>query len=105
VISASPERMTKFPPGGDFDGKWILKNVGTNTWNKNDIDFLYISGEKFQKSVDIIDLPETVKPGKQIKIIIDMLAPKETGTYTSNWALARSSFTFCVVSVIIQVVK
>jgi type II secretory pathway pseudopilin PulG len=103
VVSSAPAANTSFPIGGDFDGRWTLKNTGTETWSKSAIDFAYISGTKFQTRFDVIDLAADVSKGNTTELIIDMLAPKTAGSYQGIWALRQGSITFCYVSVNIVV--
>lgn len=103
VVSSAPAANTPFSSGTDFDGRWTLKNVGTSTWDKASIDFAYISGTKFQASVDAIDLPADVSTGNSVELIIDMLAPKESGSYQTVWALKQGTIVFCYVSLNIVV--
>ncbi len=94
-----------FPPNADFDGRWKIKNTGTDTWSTSAVDVKYLSGTKFQTKVDIFDLPASVAPGGDITIIIDMRAPETLGRYTSSWGLVQGSTTICVMSVTLDVVK
>jgi hypothetical protein len=103
VVSSAPAANTSFTSGVDFDGRWTLKNVGTSTWDKASIDFAYISGTKFQANVDGIDLPADVSTGNSIELIIDMLAPKDAGSYQTVWALKQGNITFCYLSLNIVV--
>ena len=79
------------------------KNVGTSTWDKASIDFAYISGSKFQAKFDVIDLPADVSPGNSVELTIDMLAPKDPGSYQTIWALRQGTIVFCYVSLNIVV--
>jgi hypothetical protein len=103
VVSSAPAANTSFTSGTDFDGRWTLKNVGTNTWDKASIDFAYISGTKFQASVDAIDLPADVSTGNSVELIVDMLAPTDAGNYQTVWALKQGNIVFCYVSLSIVV--
>jgi hypothetical protein len=102
VVSSYPESGRTFPPGGDFDGRWTIENTGLETWEAS-VDLVYISGTKFQAYADAVDLPKIVEPGKSVDVIVDMLAPREAGTYDTRWALRKNDRYFCEVSLRITV--
>jgi hypothetical protein len=66
------------------------------------VDYNYLTGDKFHK-VAAYDLGQTVKFGETIELIVDMTAPKNAGTYTTNWALQVGSEAFCTLSLTIVV--
>lgn len=100
ILSAVPNRM---PLRGDFDAVWTVKNTSGKTWDANSVDFKYVSGTKMHKYASIFDLPQTVKSGETVKIIVDMLAPDQAGIYTANWALVSGSTTLCNLPITINV--
>ncbi len=102
LVSSSPALNQVYPPGGDFDGRWTFKNTGSEIWDKDDIDFLYISGTKFQVYVDKLDLSASVNKGDSMEFIIDMLAPNSAGTYSATWGLKKDGGVFC--SATIQII-
>lgn len=95
VVSFAPPIDRVYPSGGDFDGKWTFKNTGSDTWNKDNVDFVYLSGTKFQVSVSSLDLSTSISNGDQVEFIVDMLAPKSSGTYTATWGLKKDNLVFC----------
>jgi hypothetical protein len=103
ITSLDPASGRKMNSGEDFDFKVTLKNIGTKTWESSDIDFAYQSGAKFQKRVDVLDLPSNVDPGKEVTFIVDMLANTGTGTQTATWVLKGGSSTFCTVTISVNV--
>jgi hypothetical protein len=105
VTGFSPANGYKLKPGGDFDGRWTIKNTGSATWTTSGTDFAYASGTKFQSHVDVIDLPSEVSNGNSVELIIDMLAPTSTGSYTTTWVLRKDGTNFCYVSLSIVVVE
>lgn len=95
VVSSSPKFNQVYPPGGDFDGKWVFKNTGSEDWDKSKVDFVFISGTRFQEHVDKLDLSDTVNKGDSVEFIIDMLAPHSAGTYSATWGLKKDDVIFC----------
>jgi hypothetical protein len=100
VISVSPSRIA---PRADFDAIWTIKNTSEKTWSADAVDYKYISGSKIHKRGEIYDLPQSVKPGETVKIMVDMLAPAAAGTYTANWALTASGSTICSLPITLTV--
>lgn len=103
VSSFSPPLGYKIGSGADFDLNVTFKNTGTETWSASDIDFQYLNGAKFQKSVDAVDMSDDVAPGETISFIVDMLAKTGTGTQTATWGLVRSSSVLCYVGIRLNV--
>lgn len=103
VVSSFPASNAIYSAGGDFDGRWTLKNVGTQVWEGN-VDLVYRSGTKFQASQDAVDLPNAVGVGASADVIVDMFAPREPGTYETIWALRKDSTYFCELKLVIKVV-
>jgi len=104
IVEKSPPDGTTYPPGGDFDGVWVLKNTGTEEWDAENVDYGYVSGENFSQSDERYDLGETVKPGDEIKIIVDMNAPDAKDEYQTTWGILSGSKTYCTFSLSIEVV-
>ena len=92
-----PAAGTKMPKGYDFDGKFTLTNTGSEKWTASDIDFKYVSGTKFQKYSDAVDLGSDVEKGKSYTFTLDFTAPDTGGNYSATWALVRGSSTLCTV--------
>ncbi len=97
VSSMDPAAGTKMPKGYDFDGKFTLTNNGSEKWTASDIDFKYVSGTKFQKYSDAVDLGSDVEKGKSYTFTLDFTAPDTGGNYSATWALVRGSSTLCTV--------
>ncbi|MDO9086425.1 MAG: NBR1-Ig-like domain-containing protein [Anaerolineaceae bacterium] len=104
LVSSAPSFNQVYPPGGDFDGRWTFKNTGSELWDKEKVDFLFIKGTEFQVNVKKIDLPVTVNKGESIELIVDMLAPRSAGTFSATWGLKKDDIVFCL-SVIQIIVK
>jgi hypothetical protein len=49
------------------------------------------------------DMTQSVKPGESVKITVDMVAPDQSGWYTTSWALLQSSTNLCTLSLDVRV--
>jgi len=102
VVSVSPSNGTGFNPRTDFDAVWRVRNNGQRTWDRNSVDFVYLSGDKFHK-VSGYDLSKNVKSGETINLGVDMEAPRNDGNYTTRWTLRIGNNDFCTLSLTINV--
>ncbi len=91
ITSLSPKSGENLTQGVDFDLAVTLKNTGTKDWSTDTIDFRYLSGAKFQKKVNAIDLPENVDTGDSVDLVVDMVADTDTGTQDASWGLSYGS--------------
>jgi hypothetical protein len=102
ILSVSPANGSSMNGQTDFDATWKVKNIGTKTWDRNSVDFIYSSGTEMNK-VPGYDLSANVKPGEQTNLGADMEAPKKAGTYTTTWTLRVGDTNFCKMSLTINV--
>jgi hypothetical protein len=102
IQSLNPANGSSFKGREDFDATWKIRNIGKRDWEKDSVDYAYLRGDKFHK-VDSYDLPKNVKVGGTVDLIVDMVAPKNSGTYTTNWTIRVSAQTFCTLSLTIVV--
>ncbi len=102
ILSVTPANGSTMKGQTDFDATWKVKNIGTKTWDSNSVDFVYYSGTKMNK-VPGYDMTSSVKPGDQISLGADMVAPKNSGNYTTTWTLRVGSDEFCKMSITINV--
>jgi hypothetical protein len=110
AYTATPKNLncsiTKTTPNGDrmaahtdFDARWTVKNTGTDTWTKESFDYKYVSGQKMQKYNDAYDFKTDVASDDTIDIIVDMIAPDKTGSYSATWAIMKGSTRVCTMTV------
>jgi hypothetical protein len=105
ITDASPKTTDKITPGSDFDGKWVVKNTGSEPWIHTDVDIKYISGTKFQTKGDLFDLKSDVAKDGSYSVIVDMVAPATIGTFYATWSLACSGLNFCTMNLTLVVTK
>ena len=108
AVKCEVESLTKptgsFSPKQNFDAIWIVKNTSGLKWDKNEVDYKYLSGKKMHKYEKIYDLPQTIYHNDTITIIVDMTAPDdEPGTYSTTWAIVQGTTTICELPITITV--
>jgi ABC-type amino acid transport substrate-binding protein len=87
-----------------FDTVWIVKNASGQDWVSDSVDYKYISGTAMHEKA-AYDLPQTVKNGESVKIIVDMIAPDKPGNYSTNWAIVAGGKTFCSLGITVSVIQ
>ncbi len=104
VTAAAPASGAVFAPNADFDGRWTLKNTGTQAWMDYDVDYRWAeTGAKLHTGAAAFDLPSSIQPGDSVELIVDMEAPDTVGSYTTTWVLAKGSQVLCTMVVKIEV--
>ena len=83
-VSQSVADGSSFSPSQGFTQKWVLKNIGTTTWDTTYQVRLY-AGPSFGANNKPLD--QTVKPNGQATISMDMRAPDTQGEYTTVWVI------------------
>jgi hypothetical protein len=102
ITGVSPANGTVFDPRANFDAVWRVKNIGVKDWDRNSIDFYYLSGAEIHKIAGY-DLSSNVQSGQSADLGVDMVAPRNAGTYTTTWTLSAGERTFCNMSLTIVV--
>jgi hypothetical protein len=101
-IIDSPKNREIYDPRVQFNVKWRVRNVGKKAWERIALDFTYVGGDKFHL-VDGYDLKRDIYIGEVADLLVEMKAPKDPGTYTTQWALISSDGEFCKLKVTIIV--
>lgn len=70
----------------DFKMTWVIKNVGTTTWDTN-YRIRFYAGDRFNAQDD--NLWQTVAPGETLTITMQMNAPLVAGKYISIWVITN----------------
>lgn len=102
ITRVSPANGTAFDPRDDFDAVWTVRNNGQKDWDRNNVDYLYSSGDKIHK-VSGYDLDDNVDTGNSIDLGVDMQAPKNSGNYSTTWTMRAGDKTFCTLTLSIRV--
>jgi YVTN family beta-propeller protein len=97
AVAMTCRNESEFAPGGAglagisvardtlFRATWRIRNVGTCTWDPS-YRFGFLSGERMS-GPHSLPLGETVPPGGEIELSLNLIAPSETGTYRGEWQL------------------
>ncbi len=83
---------TVLAPKAAFTKTWKLQNGGTTTWTTS-YALEFISGEQMG-SVTSVKISQSVSPGAQIDISVDLVAPASNGTYQGYWKMKNASGQF-----------
>jgi hypothetical protein len=83
---------TVIAPGAAFTKTWKLQNAGTSTWTTG-YSLAFVSGEKMG-TISSVPIAQTVAPGAQIDISVDLVAPTTTGKYMGYWKMKNSAGQF-----------
>ena len=102
VISVSPANGSAFAPRADFDAVWRVRNIGQRQWDRNEVDYRYSSGHQLHK-VAVYDLDANVPRNSTADLIVDMVAPRNPGTYNTTWNLYFGARSFCTMTLRIVV--
>lgn len=100
IFTQSPDHMENIKAGSSFDIKWIIINTGSTTWPAG-LDVKYSSGPQMTKQTRV-EISKALKPNERYTIVLDAVAPKQTGPQYMTWIIEGQ---LCSPSVIINVVE
>ncbi|MAT43970.1 MAG: hypothetical protein CL609_16670 [Anaerolineaceae bacterium] len=103
VALVAPAAGENLSPDSAFETHWRLTNSGSQAWDHNSIDFVFMDGEKLHTSGDIIDLKKNVNPGETIDFFLPIQTPSQIGSFQTAWILKRGNLYFCSLNLSIQV--
>ena len=84
IINQKPFDDTEFRPGESFDIKWTIVNTGTQRW-EDETYLEYQDGPEMTDKTQI-KLPR-LKPNQQYEVVLDAIAPSESGMQVMVWAV------------------
>ena len=73
-------------PGSTFTKKWRVENAGNCTWDST-YSLSFANGDAMGATTNI-PLTETVGPGENTVLAVDLTAPSTNGLYTGYWRIA-----------------
>ncbi len=92
---------TEYNVNENFTKTWRLKNIGTCTWNTN-YKLVFSSGEKMS-GPSTKNLPQSVAPGEQLDISVDLKSPGTAGTYKGIWKIQDDQGQFFVHNIWVEI--
>jgi len=104
LVRQTPKDWVQMRSRQSFDAAWTVKNTGA-VWYDSETHFAYVGGTQMQTHGDVVSLDQDVSRGKKIKLVVDMIAPKAQGTYSTLWALFSGNQRFCKVTLTVTVVR
>lgn len=81
---------THFEPGATLKKTWRIKNIGSCTWNSNDVSLVFDSGERMGAPASLA-IPTNVGPGQTVDLTVDLTAPSNAGHYFGYWKFKSNS--------------
>ena len=100
-ISETVEDGTDFDPNENFTKTWRLKNDGTCTWNTN-YKLVFVDGDQMSGPSNK-NLAQSVAPGEQVDISVDLKAPGSAGTYKGYWKIADDEGQYFVHNIWVEI--
>ncbi len=80
---------TVLAPVAAFVKTWKLQNIGTTTWTTS-YTLVFISGDQMG-TVASVPLTQSVAPGQQVDVSVNMVAPSTAGKYQGYWKMKNAS--------------
>ena len=92
---------TEFDTGENFVKSWRLKNIGTCTWNTS-YQLVFSEGDKMG-GASTINLTQSVDPGEQVDISVNLTAPASASTYKGFWKVRDDEGEYFVHNLWVQI--
>ena len=100
VSETIPDR-SDFEVGESFTKTWRLENTGTCTWNTS-YRLKFASGDQMG-GPNSQNLTQSVAPGEQVDISVDLAAPGSEGTYKGVWQIVDDEGNAFVYNIWVQI--
>ncbi|MDO9546798.1 MAG: NBR1-Ig-like domain-containing protein [Pelolinea sp.] len=100
-ISETIEDGTDFDPNESFTKTWRLRNDGTCTWNAN-YKLVFVDGDQLS-GPSTKNLTQSVAPGEQVDISVNLKAPGSGGTYKGFWKVADDEGEYFVHNIWVEI--
>jgi hypothetical protein len=85
AIDQTVQDGARMKPGEPFLKTWRLVNAGSCAWTQ-DYALVWFSGEPLSQ-VRVQNFNSVIKPGQQVDVNLDMVAPQQPGIHQSNFKL------------------
>ena len=81
---------TVLEPGQEFTKTWQLRNDGVCTWNSS-YAIVFDHGDALSGPPSVTLTAGTVAPGETVDVSVNLVAPKDPGTYQGYWRLRNQA--------------
>lgn len=105
LISQSPADYTRMRSRQYFDAVWNVRNSGQRIWNASAVSFKYLWGAKMQTRGDSFGLNRNIGLGKKVSLVVDMVAPRALGGYSTTWVLVSGNQPICRLTLTLAVTR
>ncbi len=105
LVSKAVRDNTIFRTGANLDGNWVVRNTGSAAWDAGVVEYRFVKGAEMYKYQSAYTMQKRVAPGRQARILVDMVAPLMPGRYAATWGLAVNGQVFCRLPMSIVVVQ
>jgi hypothetical protein len=102
LIKTTPAYGAHIARNKNFKTTWRVANTGDIVWDRNSVDYLYVSGAHLHKQA-LYDLSISVAPKQQVDLGVNMQAPSKKGTYVTTWTMKVGGDSFCTLEQLIIV--
>jgi hypothetical protein len=105
LVSQDPADYTTFPTSTGFGMTWVLQNTGTQPWDQNSTDLVYLgamNGQRLHQNYDLYDITQTVEPGANYTVSGSLITPATPGQYGEAWSLVSNGVTVCTFWIIVN---
>ena len=102
ILSQDPPNNSIISLQSTFTAKWLVANVGLNTWPSDNTDYRYFSGTSLHLQ-PIYDFEKNVVAGNSVELTVAMQAPNQTGVYTTSWRISIGQERFCPMNITVIV--
>ena len=88
LVDITPGEEGILRPNLPFTKKWVLQNSGSTVWT-NAYAIVFTGGRDMEGSRELI-LNTAVSPGESLEVNLDLVAPKELGTFMGTYMLRNA---------------
>ena len=82
---------TRYEPNATFTKTWRLRNIGTCTWTTS-YTMAFDSGTAMGSTTSVA-MPNSVAPGQNVDVSVNMTAPNAAGHYIGYWSFRNAAGT------------
>jgi polar amino acid transport system substrate-binding protein len=87
-VNFDPATIQEFDPGEALTKGWRVRNTGTCEWGEG-YTLIFAFGDQPESAMNgqPVPLSVAVKPGEEVEVEVDLIAPAEPGEYQALWQM------------------